>query len=411
MLKIISLIIIPYFICFAHNSQAQGSPDYLGGFKIKLKKDGSKYVRIISWAQIQLNTTLPSSTLNTEAQIAFNLRRARVLMFSQITDKFLILVHFGQNSLNASTMSPIGTGAGSQLFFHDVWAQYSIHKNHTIGAGLHYFNGISRLNNQSTLNMMTMDNNRQSWATIGLTDQFARHLGLFAKGSFGKFQYRLAINNAINNGLDTRTPTLNSGEAIYAGSRLINDVTSNFTYAGYFEYQLLDKESNFLPYKVGTHMGSKKLLNIGAGFFLHPNGAVQLTDTLVGYQGELVNIFAIDVFFETPLGTTNSAITVYGTFQLNNYGENYKYSAYGSGYMVYGHVGYLFASTKKVRFQPYVSFATNGYNAVEENLNILGAGLNCYLNGHHSKLTLEYKHQSQGTVQSNVISLQAMIYL
>ncbi|CAA6823288.1 MAG: conserved hypothetical protein [uncultured Aureispira sp.] len=411
MIKIIYFIAFLYLVALAENIQAQGSPDYSGGFKIKLKDDGSKYIRIISWAQIQVNTTLPSSVLNTNTQVAFNLRRARVLMFSQITDKFLILVHFGQNSLNASTMSPTGKGAGSQLFFHDVWAQYSLHKNHTIGAGLHYFNGISRLNNQSTLNMMTMDNNRQSWATIGLTDQFARHLGLFGKGSFGQFQYRLAVNNAANNGLDARDPVLNSDEAVYGGSRLINDISANFTYAGYFEYQLFEKESNFLPYKVGTYMGSKKLLNIGAGFFLHPNGAVQLTDTLGGYQGELVNIFAVDVFFETPLGETNSALTAYGTFQLNNYGKNYKYSAYGSGYMAYGHVGYLFASAKKVRFQPYVSFATNGYDAVQDNMNVLGAGLNCYLSGHNSKLTLEYKHQSQGTIQSNLISLQAMIYL
>lgn len=410
MTRIISFIGFVLVLCLPHYGLTQGSPDYSGGFKIKLKEDGSKYIRIISWAQVQLNTTLPS-TSTTNATAAFNLRRARVLLFSQITDKFLILVHFGQNSLNASTMSPIGKGEGSQLFFHDVWAQYSVHKNHTIGAGLHYFNGISRLNNQSTLNMMTMDNNRQSWATIGLSDQFARHLGFFAKGSFGKFQYRLAVNNAVKNSLDLRTPELNAGEAVYGGSRLINDMSSNLTYSGYFEYQLLDKESNFLPYKVGSHLGSKKLLNIGAGFFLHPNGAVQLVDTLTGYQGELVNIFALDVFFEMPLGSTNSALTAYGTFQLNDYGENYRYSAYGSGYMVYGHIGYLFASSKKIRFQPYVSFASNGYNAELDNLNALGAGLNCYFNGHHSKLTLEYKYQAQGTVQSNVVSLQAMIYL
>ena len=48
---------------------------------------------------------------------------------------------------------------------------------------------------------MTLDNNRQSWSTIGLTDQFARHVGVFGKGSFGKLQYRVAINDALTNSL------------------------------------------------------------------------------------------------------------------------------------------------------------------------------------------------------------------
>ena len=97
---------------------------------------------------------------------------------------FLILTHFGLNSLNANNMTPIGTGERSQLFFHDVWGQYSLSKNHAIGGGLHYWNGISRANNQSTLNMLTLDNQRQSWATLGLSDQFARHIGIYLKGSF-----------------------------------------------------------------------------------------------------------------------------------------------------------------------------------------------------------------------------------
>lgn len=395
-------------LCFwSVQVQAQGSPDYKGGFKIKLNDAGSKYIRIISWAQVQGNLSLPNSNTN-EVGFGFNLRRARVLMFAQITDKFLILTHFGQNSLTASTMSPTGKGAGSQLFFHDVWAQYNVHKNHTVGAGLHYFNGISRLNNQSTLNMMTLDNNRQSWATIGLSDQFARHLGVFAKGSFGAFQYRVAINNAVQNNLDTRDP-VQDGEAVYAGSRLLG-MEGSLTYAGYFEYQLWDKESNFLPYKVGSYLGSKKVLNIGAGFFLHPNGSIRAVDAPDNYQGELVNLFAVDAFMELPIGDKKSCLTAYATFQLNNYGKDYFFSAYGTGNMIYAHVGYAFPG-EKLRFQPYVSFGTHSYEALPDRRNVLGVGLNMYMSGHHSKLTLEYRNQSFGLTNSNSLSLQAMVYL
>jgi hypothetical protein len=42
--------------------------------------------------------------------------------------------------------------------------------------------------------------------------------------------------------------------------------------AGYVEYQFFDKEANFLPYKVGTYLGTKKMFNIGAGFYTAPKG-------------------------------------------------------------------------------------------------------------------------------------------
>jgi hypothetical protein len=385
---------------------SQGSPDYKGGFKIKFDEEGKKYLRLISWAQVQ--ATYNNDAAATSSKTSFNLRRARVLMFSKINDKFLILTHFGLNSLNSSTLSPTGKGTGSQLFLHAAWAQYNLDKNHSIGGGLHYFNGISRLNNQSTLNMMTLDNNRQSWATIGLSDQFARHIGIFMKGKFGKLQYRVAINDAIANGLDTRVPATN-GEVAYGGVNLLGTKDSGKTFAGYFEYNILDQESNFLPYKVGTYLGSKKVFNIGAGFFLHPKGSVKMdSGNLVG---EDVSIFAVDAFYDAPLGDDGSAITAYATYQSNNYGENYLYSAYGTGNMVYTHVGYVFAGEKtKTRFQPYASYGSNSYDATSDNRNILGVGINAFMSGHNSKLTLEYKNQDYGTSTSTV-TLQAMIYL
>lgn len=386
---------------------SQGSPDYTGGLKIKFDEEGKKYLRIISWAQVQAtyNDDVPeeSSSLN------FNLRRARVLMFSQINEKFLILTHFGLNSLNSNTLSPTGKGDGSQIFFHDVWAQYCIGKNHVIGGGLHYFNGISRLNNQSTLNMMTLDNNRQSWSTIGLSDQFARHIGVFAKGKFGKLQYRVAINDAITNGLDAREPE-DGGPAIYGGKRLIGSKDAGKTFAGYFDYNFFDQESNFLPYKVGSYLGEKRVFNIGGGFFLHPSGSVIMNGTEL--VGEDVGLFAVDAFYDAPIGEKGSAITAYAIYQSNDYGKDYLYSAYGTGSMIYGHVGYVFNGDKtKTRFQPYASYSTNTYDAIDDTRNVFGIGLNAYMSGHNSKLTLEYQNQKFGDTDTGTVTLQAMIYL
>ncbi len=387
---------------------SQGSPDYGGGLKVKISEDGSKYFRVISWAQVQ--ATYNDNVAADASKLNFNVRRARVLVFSQINKNFLILTHFGLNSLNSGTMSPVGKGDGAQLFMHDVFAQWSLSADHAVGGGLHYFNGISRLNNQSTLNMMTLDNNRQSWATIGLSDQFARHVGVFAKGKFGKLQYRVAINDAITNGLDTRTPE-NGGAAVYGGKRLIGSKDAGKAYAGYFEYNFMDEESNFLPFKVGTYLGGKKVFNIGAGFFLHPSGSV-IADSSGNLKGEDVSIFAADVFYDAPLGDDGSAITAYATYQSNDYGTNYKFSAYGTGSMVYAHLGYVFAGDiAKTRFQPYVSYGSNSYDAISDNLNVLGIGANVYMSGHNSKITLEYLNQKTGPSKTGVVTLQGMIYL
>ena len=403
-----SLLILFCLVFFGfQNSYSQGSPDYSGGLKVKFDEEGKKYLRIISWAQVQANYSddVPDDTNN----LSFNLRRARVLMFSQINEKFLILTHFGLNSLNSNTMNPVGKGDGAQLFFHDVWAQYNLSKDHSVGGGLHYFNGISRLNNQSTLNFMTLDNNRQSWSTLGLTDQFARHLGVFAKGKFGKLQYRVAINDAITNGLDARDPD-NGGAAVYGGKRLLDSKDAGKAYAGYFEYNFLDQESNFLPFKVGSYLGGKKIFNVGAGFFMHPNGSV-VADGSGNLSGEDVSIFAIDAFYDAPLGDDGSAITAYATYQSNDYGKDYQFSAYGTGSMVYGHVGYVFAGDKsKTRYQPYIAYASNSYDALDDNRNVFSVGANAYMSGHNSKLTLEYKNQKFGE-STGTVSLQAMIYL
>lgn len=385
---------------------SQGSPDYGSGLKVNINQDGSKYFRVLAWAQGQVNYN--DAVAEDQEKTTFQLRKARVLMYAQINSKFMILTHFGLNSLGASTMSPTGKGDGSQLFMHDAWAQYNLTEQFSLGAGLHYFNGISRLNNQSTLNMLTMDNNRESWATLGLTDQFARHVGLFGKGNIGKLQYQLAVNESITNGLDARTPE-EGAAAVYGGKRLLGkDAGKNF--AGYFAYNFLDQESNFLPYKVGTYLGTKRVFNIGAGFFANPNGSVLMEDG--EYKGDNVNLMAVDAFYDAPIGDNGSAITAYATYQYNDYGKDYLYNVYGTGNMVYGHVGYLIPGDKnKTRFQPYVSFSNNSYDATSDNKTRLGIGANAYFSGHNSKITVEYANQKFGDQKANMFNIQAMIYL
>jgi hypothetical protein len=409
------IFLVGFFLASLQFINAQGAPDYNGGMKVNLNEDGTKYFRIISWAQMwaQNNWDIPlDANGNEQSSTNISLRRARVLMYAQLNKKFLILTHFGLNSLNANNMSPVGTGNASQVFFHDVWGEYSLTENHAIGSGLHYWNGISRANNQSTLNMMTLDNTRQAWATIGLSDQFARHMGIYVKGKFGKFQYRVSVNDAITNNLQATSTLVNGGAAVYSGRRLLGSKDAGKTYAGYFEYNLLDQESNFLPYKVGTYLGGKKVFNIGAGFFMHPKGAVS-ADTAGQLFGEDVSVFALDAFYDAPVGENGAAITAYALAQSNDYGKNYTLGqTYETGSLFHAHLGYLIPTNKSTKLQPYMSFTNRQIDAINDAATQFGIGANVYFGGHHSKLTLEYQNTRYGNLDAlGILTLQAMIYL
>jgi len=406
-MKYILCILLCIVFNTSQNIYAQGFPDYKGGLKIKFDKEQpDKYLRLITWAQFQTiyNGDSPEDVSDTN----FLLRRARLLFLAQITNKFMIVSHIGLNNMDSFNMDPLGTGDGSQVFLHDAWVQYNFDEKLSVGGGLHYFNGISRLNNQSTLNMLTLDNNRSSWSTLGLSDQFARHIGVFAKGTLGKFQYQVAINNAIANSLDTR-PVM-SGQATYNGLSNLGSAESLYNYAGYFIYHFLDKESNYMPYKIGTYLGSKKVFTVGGGFFAHPNGSVIQTQNDVA--GEDVLLYAVDAFYDAPIGNKNAAITAYAVYQQNDYGKNYLFGPYGSGSLTYAHAGYLLPSeNKNLKLQPYLSYAVQSFDAVNDDRNIFGVGINAYFSGHHSKLTLEFKSEDFGLTTQEFVTLQAMIYL
>lgn len=408
--------LLSFFFLATSLGFAQGASEYTGGMKVKLNEDGSKYFRIISWAQFwaqHSDNDAVNSFGNEESDLNFSMRRARVLMYAQLTKKFLILTHFGLNSQNANNMGPVGKDASSQLFFHDVWGEWQLTSDHSVGGGLHYWNGISRANNQSTLNMLTLDNNRQSWATLGLSDQFARHMGVYFKGKFDRLQYRVSINESLTNGLDVNgMPAVD--DATFNGRAILGGADAGKNYAGYFDYHFLDQESNFLPYKVGSYIGSKKIFNVGAGFFYQPNGSVSL-DTNGDFQGEDVAIFSVDAFYDAPLGENGSAITAYAQFQSNDYGTNFTLGqTYETGSMFYTHIGYLLPgqSDKMLKIQPYVSYNNRTIDAIDDNASRLGLGGNLYFSGHHSKLSLEYSNQKYGNLDAvGTVTLQAMIYL
>ncbi len=86
--------LIAALLLLALNGFAQGSPDYGSGMKFNLNEDGSKYLRVLSWAQIwgQYNSDRPLDAKgNEQADLDFSVRRARILMYAQINKDFFNL--------------------------------------------------------------------------------------------------------------------------------------------------------------------------------------------------------------------------------------------------------------------------------------------------------------------------------
>ncbi|HBH06581.1 MAG TPA: porin [Flavobacteriales bacterium] len=390
---------------------------------LNLNDKGTKYLRFLLWGQFWLRG---QENAQNDFFVNASVRRARILALAQVSPRFMFLIHFGLNNLNDATMDPLGIGAlGPQLFLHDAWSEYLVVPEHlSVGIGLHYWNGISRLTNQSTLNFMTLDNYRRAWATLGLSDQFARHLGVYAKGMIGQFAYRISVNSSLINSLDTRPERLgvvSFGQTLYTGKYEFQD-DARWLYQGYLEYQFLEKEPDKLPYKVGTYLGQKRVFNIGVGAFYHPNGSITYRQSesnpgdTVKAQNDVSHI-AVDLFYDSPIG--KGAITAYAVYYMFDYGPNYTFTGltYGTGGSILIQGGYLLPKFSEVfRLQPYVAFNTTRFEAYENGGNSVRAGLNFFLNGHHSKFTLEYETRNNDYTgfkpdAINTITLQAQIFL
>ncbi len=409
--------------------QGQGSIDYKGGLKVKLSEDGSKYFRLITWHQMWATTqNMATDPGGMQLSTDFRLRRSRFLMFAQINKRFLVLTHFGLNNLSTASMDPVGKGAGAQIFMHDAWADFTvIPKVLHVGGGLHYWNGVTRLANQSTLNMLTLDAPGHNWGMIGLSDQFARHLGFFAKGKLGKLDYRLAVNQGLRNNFfaEVDYESLPVNQAVYNNP---NQEGGGKIYSAYLNYQFLDQEGNTLPYMVGSYLGTKRVLNVGAGFFHHEAGASHKTDAGTTEIDD-VNSFGADVFFDSPIGENGQAVTAYASVVKNDWGPNMTgapvrpalVGGTGSGTISYAQVGYLTPKfSEKVRVQPYLHYTRRNLDAYEDfdyaHSSQFGAGLNLYLDGHNAKVTFEYqRNQDQSETiaptPKNLLRMQMMLYL
>ncbi|WP_460502418.1 hypothetical protein, partial [Hymenobacter agri] len=424
---------------------------------------GSKYLRLMLWTQVyarynENNTgTLRAPNQPKESQVDFGIRRSRMVLIAQLNPRFLVYTHLGINNQNSVSggVSPTVDGKKPQFFIHEAVTEYKVNKYLNLGAGLHYYNGISRLSSASTTSILPMDLPLTNFPTIDALDQFARWIGVYAKGRIGKFDYRVSMSDPFLTGLpgsgsgayvvggvQTGNPlglgVTNAATGINTGTNTAqyNPQNTSHVYQGYFSYNFLEPEANLLPYTQGTYLGTKRVFSVGAGFMYNKDGMYSRSAsnsvnvntiapgadlyTVVPTEKHDIKLFGVDAFYDAPLDTTSrTALTLYGVYYNYNFGPNYVryvggenpgYGASalrgnavpqsGTGGVFYGQVGLLLPKNllgPKARLQPYVAYQHANYEGLKtsdgstKGVNITDAGVNLLLDGHNAKVTLNYR--------------------
>lgn len=410
---------------------------------LKLNESGSKFVRFILWHQMWATATQNNpGTLDVNGNDIGGkwtndvaIRRSRFLAYAQISPRFLILTHWGIN--NQSFING-GAGGGSnltssgasnaakrpQLYIHDAWTEFAIQptKLH-VGMGLHYWNGVSRLSSNSTLNFMTMDAPIFNWYNIEATDQFARQFGIYAKGQVGKWDYRVSVNKPFVFG----TSAAAAGSALAAQAKgkeiSVNILNEKPAVQAYVNYMLWDKESNVLPFFVGTYLGAKKVLNIGAGFYSHADATGYRTSgvlTADSIHRHRQNVFGADIFLDMPTKSgKGDCINFLLTYYNMDFGQNYLRNlgilnehgttaavakdanaswsgggnlqpTIGTGSIVYAQLGYAFPKNKiGHQFMPYMTVTNKNFDRLGKSSTQMGLGVNWFIVGHQAKISAE----------------------
>lgn len=385
-----------------------------------LSENGEEYIKFTLQNQVWVrwNENNDGSLLYGEPyanNFDIGLRRTRFQLYGQLLPKVFFYAQFGQNNFNF--LSQRKTGA----FFHDVVCEYEVASRSVwLGGGLTAWTGLSRFSAPSVGTFLGVDAPLFAQSNNDIDDQFLRNLSVYAKGKLGKADYRLVLSKPMV------IQNASSPVAAISQYSTFNTLPPQILLHGYLSYQFLDEESNTTAYTTGTYLGTKKVFNVGAGFKYRP-GAMWYTEGSDTLKTDMLQ-FAVDVFYDAPLDRErNDAVSFYAGYFNFNFGPGYLrtlapmnvatslapgsdnlngpgvgYLAVGTGQVYYAQAGYLLpkAENKGTRWMPYASYTLQNFDRIGKNTSLIEAGINMFLNGHNSKLTLGWQNREQVTPQA-----------
>ncbi len=324
-----------------------------------LNESGSKWFRVtfLNQTWVRFNESNPGTLVQGDPNgqtFDIGLRRTRIQMFGQITDRTFIYFQFGTNNVNSQSLLPGTTDRKIQAFFHDAVCEYKVFKGKDwvkLGGGLTIVNGLSRFSGPSVSSILALDVPVFLQTTVDATDEFSRKLSIYARGQVGKWDYRVAISDPYPYANSGNPQTLTYNQATFAG------YGHHKQYQAYLMHMFFDKEDHTTPgYFTGSYLGKKRILSVGGGIIyqpnatwyeegngtaaqatgrsaltnsnpaggvITPNGAGVITpDAHTKYNNMLE--WGVEAFFDNPLNKEKGTnLTLMGGFYMTNYGKNY----------------------------------------------------------------------------------------
>jgi hypothetical protein len=397
-------------------TNAQTKPDK--ELRMNLNDEGSHYLKTTFTAQLwgRYTDMNPESTIGGYAipnNFDIGIRRMRQQIFGMVTDKVFFYSQLGINNFSSISDRKM------PIFFHDVLAEYYVTKRTLqVGMGLTAWTGFTRFASPAVASIMGYDAPLFEQNTNDANDQFLRKLSIYAKGKLGKFDYRFIFSD----------PMLASKATTTVVKPI--SVNSDFSFmpphpqtSAYVMYQFLEEESNLTPYMTGTYLGKKKVFNIGSGFQYQSNAMWHYNDVIKKdtILEDMFN-FAVDAYYDAPIGTNGMAISAYATAMHLGYGKNYirnqgvmnpaegvlagtatingagnAFPMFGTGNIIAGQLGLLLPKNilgeKNGQLQPYIMVLHANFDRLQQGVFQYDAGLNWYISGYRSKLTLNYQNR------------------
>jgi hypothetical protein len=412
--------------------QANAKKKEIDELRLDLNEDGSHYLKLTMLGQLwfRYDESNPGTTVLKKAApqtFDIGIRRVRFQFFGQLTDHAFFYFHFGQDNFNY--LSP----RKFTPFIQDALGEYRVKKGSealVLGGGLSIISGLSRFTQPQLPNIMSMDIPIFTLPTYDLTDQAARKLSIYARGQAGKLDYRLIVSNpfpittaGVAN-LSTGNPTTPNSNFAQQGN--------NLQYQGLLIWNFLDKEPHTTPFMPGTYYGKKTVLNLEAGFVTQKDATWSSPDAGRTVDYHNLNCWSVAAYYDAPLNKTKgTALNAYLGYFDTQYGPGYlryigvmnpadgpaasatyfsggqgnAFPMYGTGHVIYSQFGYLLnkdlLGNGNGTFMPYGTIQSASYDRIDKKMTLFDLGLNWFISGNKSKLTLDYQNRPTFSLVGN----------
>ncbi|CAG4990126.1 hypothetical protein DYBT9275_00457 [Dyadobacter sp. CECT 9275] len=399
--------------------------------RYNLNQSGSHYIKVtfLNQTWLRFNDNNPGTTVLSDAASStfdIGLRRTRLQLFGQLTDRIFFYTQFGMNNFNKVNGFPGYNTAGTPsnrkvaAFFHDALGEYELQRKGTgfirFGGGLTIVNGLSRFSQPSVGSIMTMDVPVFGQATVDQTDQFSRKLAIYSRGQIGKVNYRLGIADPFPIETSGSVPPALGTHSVFAQKK------HKMQLDGLLIYNIFDIEDNTVPgYMTGTYLGKKKVLNLEAGLITQKNATWRKEGADTTYSS--MNLWSVAAYADMPVNKEKgTAVSGYLGYFYTDYGKGYlryngsmnpatgttlpitsvggthgnTYPMFGTGSVVYAQAGYKLKDGllgNQGTFMPFVSVQHADYDRLKDAMNLYNLGLNWLIKGHNGKLTLNYENR------------------